>query len=576
MNFKSACAGLALLLGASPVLAQQGELPLKYTGPATVPAVTAGDLMTRLYQYADDSMMGRQVGTEHHLRATAYLEREVRRLGLTPAGEDGGFFQNIGVMTRALDTASSVLTIDGVTYKAGVDFLASASGAYKPATNAGVVVWGTVFDTVGSPTPEQYKGKFVLIRNGTPPAGFRQADFLASAGYKRFTDMLNSPDVAGVLSVSPGDLSPNAVRNSVNPPRGVRISRDMRPVALNVTPRVAEAIFGGPASAAAIGSTGKAITLDARFRDSQPMGRNVIAKVTGSDPKLRGQYVVIGAHNDHIGLFPRALDHDSVKLANIYFKPQGADSRNSLELMKDQAKWTLLNAKLDSIRKIRPPRADSIFNGADDDGSGSVALLEIAEAFANGNLKPKRSIILIWHAGEEAGMWGSSFFAHQPTVPRDSIVAQINIDMVGRGGPDDITGNSKEGGEVKGDVKYVQLVGSRRLSKELGDLMETVNSDAKYGFRFDYALDANGHPQNIYCRSDHASYAAYGIPVVFFTTGGHADYHQVTDEAQYIRYDHLSKLTQFMLDGAMRLANLDHRVKVDKTGPFDPEAACQQ
>lgn len=106
--------------------------------------------------------------------------------------------------------------------------------------------------------------------------------------------------------------------------------------------------------------------------------------------------------------------------------------------------------------------------------------------------------------------------------------------------------------------------------------METVNAGKDYGFRLDYALDANGHPQNIYCRSDHASYAAFGIPVVFFTTGGHADYHQVSDEPQYIRYDHMANLTRMIFDASARVAGLPHRVKVDTAGPFDPTASCRQ
>ena len=148
--------------------------------------------------------------------------------------------------------------------------------------------------------------------------------------------------------------------------------------------------------------------------------------------------------------------------------------------------------------------------------------------------------------------------------------------MVGRGAPSDVTGQTKEGALIYGADKYVQLVGSRRLSTELGDLVETVNKAPQYGFRLDYALDANGHPQNIYCRSDHASYAAWGIPVVFFTTGGHADYHQVTDEPQYIRYEHMALLDQMIFDLAVRVANLDHRLVVDGKKMADPHGPCQQ
>jgi Zn-dependent M28 family amino/carboxypeptidase len=151
-------------------------------------------------------------------------------------------------------------------------------------------------------------------------------------------------------------------------------------------------------------------------------------------------------------------------------------------------------------------------------------------------------------------------------VPRDSIVAQINTDMIGRGGPDS---------EARRDPAYLQVIGSRRLSTELGDLAEAVNRDGGFDFAFDYSYDADGHPDNFYCRSDHYMYARYGIPIVFFSTGGHRDYHQVTDEMEYLDYDKYSRTTSFVQAVVERAANLDHRVVVDKPKP-DPNAPCQQ
>jgi hypothetical protein len=121
----------------------------------------------------------------------------------------------------------------------------------------------------------------------------------------------------------------------------------------------------------------------------------------------------------------------------------------------------------------------------------------------------------------------------------------------------------------------VQLIGSRRLSTELGDLIEQVNQSNKLGLAFDYSQDANGHPQNIYCRSDHYEYARYGIPIVFFTTGGHSDYHQVTDEPQYIDYGRMAQVATLVRDAAVAVANLDHRIVVDKPKP-DPKGRCVQ
>ena len=205
-------------------------------------------------------------------------------------------------------------------------------------------------------------------------------------------------------------------------------------------------------------------------------------------------------------------------------------------------------------------------NGADDDGSGSVGVLEIAEYLAHRGERPKRSILFVWHTGEELGLIGSDYFTRHPTVPRDSIVAQLNIDMIGRGEPDDIAG---------GGPGYLQVIGSRRLSTELGDMVEAVNREQAPSFRFDYSYDADGHPANYYCRSDHYMYARFGIPIAFFSSGSHRDYHQVTDEPQYIDYEKMAHVSRLVATTALRVAALDHRVVVDKPRP-DPDAPCRQ
>jgi hypothetical protein len=293
-------------------------------------------------------------------------------------------------------------------------------------------------------------------------------------------------------------------------------------------------------------------------------GRNVIAVLPGRDPALRGQYVAIGAHNDHVGFAPGvSYDHDSLRAANLVLRPQGAEGSARLAANADLER---IRATLDSLRRIRPARRDSIFNGADDDASGSMGLLEIAEALATAPVRPRRSVLFVWHTGEELGLYGAQYFTDHPTVPRDSVVAQINVDMIGRGGVNDLPG---------GGPGYLQLIGSRRLSNELGDLVEAVNQRRARPFKFDYQYDASGHPQQFYCRSDHYMYARYGIPVVFISTGGHVDYHMVTDEPQYIDYDKLRDVTQFIHDVAMEVANRPARLAVDKPKP-DPKGDCVQ
>jgi hypothetical protein len=277
---------------------------------------------------------------------------------------------------------------------------------------------------------------------------------------------------------------------------------------------------------------------------------------------VRGQYVAIGAHSDHDGVAAAPVDHDSLRAFNAEAERRAQAKGGSLT----GAERREIQVNVDSLRAIRPPRLDSIFNGADDDGSGSVAVLEIAEAMARAAEKPKRSMLFVWHTAEEKGLIGADWFTGHPTVPRDSIVAQLNIDMIGRGGADDLPG---------GGPTYLQLIGSRRLSTELGDLVERVNKGRRFPFQFDYQFDAAGHPEQYYCRSDHYMYARYGIPVVFFSTGDHRDYHQLTDEPQYINYPNLTNVTQLIHDVALTVANLDRRVVVDQPRP-PLGSACRQ
>jgi Zn-dependent M28 family amino/carboxypeptidase len=273
-----------------------------------------------------------------------------------------------------------------------------------------------------------------------------------------------------------------------------------------------------------------------------------------------------------VGTARRAIDHDSVLVFNRVVRPGGAEDEDK---MGNAEQFAQINAELAERRKVQPVRLDSIFNGADDDGSGSMAVLEIAEYVQSLKVKPKRSTLFVWHAGEEKGLWGSAHFTEYPTVPRDSIVAQLNLDMVGRGSATDQTGMSAEGKELRGGPDYLQLVGSRRLSTELGDLVEKVNTAKKHKFTFDYAMDANGHPMNIYCRSDHYEYAKWGVPVTFFTTGGHSAYHQLTDEPQYIDYPHMQRVSRLVADIAMELGNAASRPKVDGA-KMDPRGSCKQ
>lgn len=547
------------------------ELPRHYTGRPTTAPISAADLMTRLYLFSDDSMMGRDAFSEYNAKGTAYIAAELARLGIEPAGEDG-YFQ-YALSTRGTDSTLSTLTVDGTAYRLWRDFAPRDQGAGARAFDGAAVIYGgSLGDTAHMISREAAAGKVVLLTLARDSAGNRNINVVRLAVTARFAD-------AAAIAVQQVDFTPPGYVDQFYAQRqpGVRgagVSNRPNPSYFYVSNALARALLGADPETAAPGTMGRVVRGAVRFGEAQAPGRNVIGIIRGSDPALRGQYIAIGAHNDHVGFSRNGpQDHDSVRAFHLVAAPQGADNGPHTPTADEAA---LIRRMTDSLHALHGgPRPDSIFNGADDDGSGSVSVLEIAEAFARARVKPKRSLLFIWHVGEEYGMFGSRYFTDHPTVPRDSIVAELNIDMIGRGGERDFTGVTKDGGPIHGGAGYVQLIGSRRLSTELGDLTETVNSERRAGLQFDYALDANAHPQNIYCRSDHAMYARWGIPVVFFTTGGHADYHQLTDEAQYIDYPRMERIANFVANLATRVANLDHRVVVDKPRP-DPNGACQQ
>jgi len=229
--------------------------------------------------------------------------------------------------------------------------------------------------------------------------------------------------------------------------------------------------------------------------------RNVVGIVEGSDPELKNTYVAFGAHYDHIGYTQGILN--------------GGET-------------------------------DRISNGADDDGSGTVTLIGMARAAAMGP-KTKRSEIFVWHAGEELGQWGSRYFADYPLVPIENIVTQLNIDMIGR---------NRENKESEANTVYP--VGADRISTELHNIMVDANAGLARPLMLDFELNDPTDPERIYYRSDHYSYAAKGIPVIFFTTGLHPDYHRVTDTADKINYEKMARIGQFVFEIGRRVANLDH------------------
>jgi hypothetical protein len=536
---------------------------------SSVPDITPGDLRTRLYILADDSMQGRKAGTPGNVKGTDYIAREARRIGLEPAGENGSWFQTVPIAVRALDSTSALTLGEaegggGTTLRPGHDFIARDQGTGARSLDGVQAVyagmWAAKNDAMIS--PEQAAGKLVVLT--LPP----QADGSPAGLVNRAVTTARFSTAAGIAVATLDALGP-ADRATLED-GGARLMGDSKPGPampsfFYVTTAGATALLGEAPSGLQPGAAGQTVHGKVAFvdRPAPAPARNVVALLRGSDPTLRGEMVAIGAHNDHEGIFPLALEHDSIRAFNTVMRPEGA---NNTPGQPTPAQWDRIRHLLDSLRRVSPPRPDSIMNGADDDGSGSVGVLEIAEYLAKGSERPRRSVLFVWHTGEELGLLGSDWFTRHPTVPRDSIVAQLNIDMIGRGEPDDIAG---------GGPGYLQMIGSRRLSTELGDIVDQVNRELAPSFRFDYRYDADGDPNNYYCRSDHYMYARFGIPIAFFTSGSHRDYHQVTDEPQYIDYDKMAHVSRLVAATAVRVADLDHRVVVDKPKP-DPYATCKQ
>jgi hypothetical protein len=254
--------------------------------------------------------------------------------------------------------------------------------------------------------------------------------------------------------------------------------------------------------------------------------KNVVGVIEGADAQLKGTYVAFGAHYDHVGYAEGEVTTDTG------LRRAGAPGR------------------------VTPgAENDRIWNGADDDGSGTVAIMALAKAFAQGQ-KPRRSLIFVWHAGEERGLWGSRYFADYPTVPMDAIVAQLNIDMIGRNRDD----KASEGNTV-------YLVGSDRISSELHALNRAANNAMPKPLTLNYEFNDPNDLEQLYYRSDHYSYAAKGVPIIFFTTGLHPDYHANTDEVSKIEFDKMTRITQMVYETGLRLANLDHAPVHDNKGP---------
>lgn len=502
--------------------------------------VTAAQMRDYLYFVASDAMEGRDTPSRGLDVTAEFLKMNLSRWGLIPAGDNGSFFQKIELRTESVDAAANSLQIGGETFKLNDDFLRVAGNRN---VTAGLVFakdgWMVKSKNIDAFAGMDVSGKIVVLystgfpdrQNVTaPPAGVARADLSGTKGTD-WADPLTyarQKNAAGIILIASTALQAAwpQVRQFLS--RGTTFPVKLRETPADPTARdfpviiasekAGSAIFAGEAgdkTSAASFQLKKTVTLSTAGKSETKWTQNVVAIWEGNDPILKKEMVAIGAHYDHVGVNENA------------------------------------------------PGPDKIWNGADDDGSGTVAVLAIAEALAKSKIRPKRSVLFVWHAGEEKGLWGSEYFNKFPTVDIKQVIAHLNIDMIGR---------SKKAGDVNPKNKdlsgenTIYVIGSEMMSSTLGAITKGTNS-AYLNMTYDYRYDDPADKERFFFRSDHFNYAVNGIPIAFWFDGVHEDYHQPGDHADKIDYTKMEKVTRTIFLTLWELTDLRERPKVDKQLP---------
>jgi hypothetical protein len=470
-----------------------------------------------LYTVADDSMLGRTARAGGHDRAVLFLARELQRAGLEPAGENGSYFQTVPLVRRSLDTATT-MAVSVTTLKLLDDFSPFLPQAGQPRSINGVqvVFGGRLGDSSSYISAAVAANKIVLLDAPTD---------LTRAGVFRGVTFPTGGRFGSAAAVALATLD-SIPRHERLPFSSLRLddgtSRNLadNPTSILVTQQAASKLLGRPLSGARPGDLGEIVRGRVVVIEQPQPVRNVVARLTGADPARAGQYVAIGAHSDAQGV-GSPLNADSLRLVR-------------------RAHLFGIDAGVATPASQNAAALDSIYNGADDNGSGSVVVLAVAKALVAARPRPRRSVLFLWHAAEEAGLRGSSWFTAHPTVPLDSMIAYINLDMVGRGGEDDMPG---------GNPDLVRLLSVEPTDYGLANAIRRSNQGQGRPLAFD-----GTDPEQAICRSDQLPFMRAGIPVAMLTTGSHADYHAVSDEAQYIDYGKLSRIAVLMRDCLVMLA----------------------
>lgn len=508
--------------------------------------VTAAQLKDYLYFVASDEMEGRDTPSRGLDTTAKFIGMNLSRWGFKPAGDNGTFYQKIALKKDAIDPAGTSVEIGGQKYSYGDDIV-RVSGNSAAAISAPIVFAGDGW-MIKSKGLDPYKnidvkGKLIAVYSDGPssgrnivalPQGVTQADLTGERGkdWADATTFARANGAAGVLVLPSKFLSDNWGMVSQMFGRSRMVVEKLAPAVpaqaagapsvFIASQKLAAAIFAGETNNPMTGSkTSFDLSSDKKFnftiaiKTETAWTQNVVALWEGSDPTLKSEMVAIGAHYDHVGINPNA------------------------------------------------PGPDKIFNGADDDGSGTVAVLSIAEALAKAPKRPKRSVLFVWHCGEEKGLWGSEYFNKFPTVDIKKVIAQLNIDMIGRSRKADDT-NPKN--KDLSDENTIYVIGKDMMSSTLGAVVDGANKgylNMKYDTRYDDPKDTN----RFFFRSDHFNYAVNGIPIAFWFDGVHEDYHQAGDHADKIDYVRMEKITRTIFLTLWKLGDLNERPKVDKQLP---------
>jgi len=505
--------------------------------------ITAARLSEYLHVIASDAMAGRDTPSKGLDDAAKFLADHLARLKIKPAGDDGTYFQKIELVSSKVDPSKSNVRVGDRAYKFGEDFLAgtangSASGALVYAGHGYVVKSKNINAFNGL----DVRDKIVVAATGVLPQGVARGDLKGNAGESDWED-------------AESYARKNGAKGLIRIPRNFeRVWRFGRLMADRDNYQVARFMAAGSGGAGGAGELPailpSAALLDALFAGEKRTGADILKGVATGDA---GEPFSLGA-NKRAELTVSAASK-KVLTQNVVGVLEGSDPT-----LKNE--YVAIGAHYDHVGVGQPVGGDAIYNGADDDGSGTVGVLAIAEALAHG-ARPKRSVLFVWHCAEEKGLWGSEYFTKFPTVPLKQIVAQLNIDMIGRSKKD---GDTNDANRELSRANEIYVIGSKMMSTELGDLSERVNR-AYLNLNFNYKYDDPSDPNRFFFRSDHYNYARRGIPIIFYFDGVHEDYHRPSDSPDKIDYQKMEKVTRTVFLTAHELANAPTRPRVDKQLP---------